>query len=91
VVEIRSTGELTKSVELFNVEPFQYYVNPLDFWVEILFYAMIGWFLLQEILEIWDCTGWAPPLETRVPIRRILRSGYTFTFENLYRRSNSGP
>ena len=50
-------------MELFNVEPFQYYVNPVDFWVEIVFYAMIGYFLLLEVLEIWDCTGWAPPLD----------------------------
>ena len=38
-VEILETGDLIKSATLSNFEPFQYYLKPMDFWIEIAFYV----------------------------------------------------
>jgi hypothetical protein len=38
-VEILKTGDLIKSATLSNFEPFQYYLKPVDFWIEIAFYV----------------------------------------------------
>ena len=36
-------------------EPWNREKNPVDFWVELMFYAVIIWFMLGEVQEIGDC------------------------------------